>query len=135
MDRAHLYGPMVQLTEENFKIITSMEEELINGLTAENIVVNGEIIKCMEKVYSLGRMEEDTKENILMIKNMDMVSSFGQMDVFIRDIGKMENNTEEDYIREVMALKEKVNGETERKLDGFRSDQINYCKHYIINVK
>lgn len=78
----------------------------------------GEIIRCTAKEYFYGKMAEDTRVNTLMIKNMDMGNSFGQTAESIKVIGKMVNNMEEEFIRELLEFREKENGEMAKKLDG-----------------
>lgn len=45
-----------------------------------------------------GLMVEDILENIKKIKNMDMESSNGLMVENTKEVGKMENNMEEEFI-------------------------------------
>ena len=47
-----------------------------------------------------------------------MENSFGQMEDNIKGIGKMANNTAEDYIKEIQDSKKKENGLKENYING-----------------
>jgi hypothetical protein len=49
---------------------------------------------------------------------MDLEFSNGQMDVNMKDIGKMVNNMEKEYILDPTELREKENGKKEKESDG-----------------
>jgi hypothetical protein len=63
-------------------------------------------------------MEEDILEIIQKIKSMDLEFFNGQMDVNMKDIGKMVNNMEKEYILDLTELREKENGKKEKESDG-----------------
>jgi hypothetical protein len=54
-----------------------------------------------------------------------MENSLGLMAGYIKVIGKMENNMVAGYIEAATELKEKENGEMEKKLDGSITDIFN----------
>jgi len=53
-----------------------------------------------------------------------MVNSNGLMEENIKDIGKMENNTEGVFILEATSAKERENGMKEKELDGFKKKKM-----------
>ena len=57
---------------------------------------------------------------------MDTENSFGQTAEFIKVIGKMVNNTEEVFIKELLVFREKENGEMAKKLDGSMNENKIY---------
>lgn len=52
---------------------------LINGLTTENTLEIGSIIKCTELVSSHGLMVENMMVSTMMTRNRDTVYSLGQI--------------------------------------------------------
>lgn len=67
-----------------------------------------------------------------MIRSMDMVNFIGQMEDVIEGIGKMGNNTVEEFIEEVMEQNEKENGLMGKSLDGWMNDKLYIHKVLII---
>mgnify|MGYP001810878044 CR=1 FL=1 len=55
---------------------------------------------------------------MLMIKKKGMENSFGQMEDNIKGIGKMANSMAEDYIKEILDCKRRVNGLRENYING-----------------
>ena len=53
-----------------------------------------------------------------MIKKKGMENSFGQMEDNIKGIGKMANSMAEDYIKEILDSKKRVNGLRENYING-----------------
>jgi hypothetical protein len=64
----------------------------------ENMLEIGKIIKWMERENILGQMVKNTLESIYKIEGRDMANSSGQMEEVIKEIGRMENIMEKDYI-------------------------------------
>ena len=76
-------GQMAQNTQETSLTTTSKEKESMNGLTEDNMKVNGKTIKCTVKVFLHGETEGDMKVTTSMIKRKVLVCLNGQMDVNI----------------------------------------------------
>ena len=55
--KALFIGLKALFTQENLEKILLMVKDHINGLMAENLLVNGKIIKCMEKEFFIGLTE------------------------------------------------------------------------------
>ena len=70
--------------------------EHINGLMDVNMKDSGKITNFMEKEYILGQMEESMMETILMTRKADLGHISGLMVEFMRAIGKMENNMDQE---------------------------------------
>ena len=60
-------------------------------------------------------MVGDTKVNMLMIRKKVKEYFTGQMAENMKVDGKMENNMEEVFIKDLMEFREKENGEMEKK--------------------
>ena len=109
-DKAVKNGQTVHST----KALTSVERNTVmafsNGLTAQNIMENGEITKCMDTENSTGQMEEFIKVNIVTTKNMDKVYIPGPMGECTKEDLVMENNTEKEFTNNKMVNKYTVYG-------------------------
>ena len=64
-------------------------------------------------------MEEDTKEIMLTIKKKDKVYSIGQTEENMKEDGKMESNTEQEFILQQVVKQKWVNGKMEKDFIGF----------------
>ena len=91
MALACFHGLMVALTQANFIIIISMEEEYTLGVIPENTKENGEQIKCMVKGFLVGLMEGNILESIMKIKKKVLANLFFKMVEDIVGNGLMEN--------------------------------------------
>lgn len=87
------------------KVIFFIIQALILGFKIESISEIGKIIKCMEKVEFNGLMEKFIKASIRMTENMVLVHLAGQMVENTLEIGKMENNMEEENTTYQMVVK------------------------------
>jgi hypothetical protein len=108
-------GLITPCISANFTTTTSMEKVFTLGQTAESMRASGETIRCTGEAPSHGLMEENTSESTLMIRNMAMESSSGQMVAHIREIGKVVNSTEKEYISRVKAQRNMASGKKARE--------------------
>ena len=101
-------------TVHSMKVLISVEKNTVmvfsNGLTAQNIMGNGVIIKCMDMENSTGQMVEFIKVNIVTTKNMDKVYIPGPMGECTKEDLVMENNTENEFTNNKMVNKYTVYG-------------------------
>ena len=101
-------------TVHSMKVLISVEKNTVmvfsNGLTAQNIMENGVIIKCMDTENSTGQMVEFIKVNIVTTKNMDKVYIPGPMGECTKEDLVMENNTEKEFTNNKMVNKYTVYG-------------------------
>lgn len=87
-----------------------MVREPMYGVRIENMKEIGLIIKCMVPGKLHGQMEECIKDNTKMIKSMVLEHFIGQMVENMQEIGKTENNTEEDSIIQPLEKRKQDNG-------------------------
>lgn len=99
----------------------------MNGLTEENLKVNGKKTICMERVYILGRMVENIKEIITWIKNTDLEFIDGRTEEFMKEPGLMENSMEKEYINYLINNQKREFGKMAKELDGL-NNLLNYFK-------
>jgi hypothetical protein len=78
----------------------------------------GKIIKCMVEEHWCGQMVKSMKGISIMIREKVKELLLGLMAVNMLANGKMESNMGKVLIRQQIKLQGKVNGLTERKLDG-----------------
>jgi hypothetical protein len=64
-------------------------------------------------------MEEDTKEITLTIKKKDKVYSIGQTEENMKENGKMESNTEQEFILQQVVKQKWENGKMEKDFIGY----------------
>ncbi len=98
MVKVFLCGQMAQNTQVTSLTTTSKEKESMNGLTDDNMKVNGKTIKCMAKVFLHGETEGDMKVTILMIKKKVLECLNGQMGVNTLANGEMENKMVREHL-------------------------------------
>lgn len=133
---------MVQDMRVTMHLEESMEQELINGVMALNILENGKRTKYQDLEYIPGQMEESMKENgeiiiwkvqvfmsgmmegnmkdnIRMTKNMDLESMDGQTADVMKVIGTKANSMAQELIQLQRIIKSsKVFGKMVREQNG-----------------
>ena len=111
-----------------------------------NIQENGKTIKCMGKVTLHGPMEKSLNYNSSYVGDYldDKKHGYGEFQwpdgrkyrvifFYFRVDGKMDNNMEEVYTSELMELKNKENGDQEKKsLDFSNVNNFNIKYKYLI---
>lgn len=117
MGKEHFYGEIKADMKVSFSRIKYMERVNILGRMEESMKESGILIGCMEKECLLGLMEENTWDVIFKIKNMVLELLLSRMGGLMREIGKMENNMEKDYIQRKVLL-DRGYGKMGKELNG-----------------
>lgn len=89
---------MVLSTLELSSRMRSTEWANISGLTRKITREAGLRTKCMVEVLLYGLMERNMKASLSMIREKDMVFSPGKTAGSIKDPGKTESSTEEEFL-------------------------------------
>lgn len=95
--------------------------EHILGLMAEFIQESGRITRWKDRATSNGLMADFIEENIAKIRRRVLVSFPGQMVEPMREIGKMGNSMEKEYLLHQKGHSREVFGRKEDAFDGFMS--------------
>lgn len=117
-DSVNTFGQIVVFMRVPGKITWFKDKDFTNGLIEGPIEDNGKTILCMDKVFMNGVMEGNMKVNISMIKKKVLGNIGGLMEEFMKDFGKMADNTEKESIFYKMGSSDGVIGKMVEEYGG-----------------
>ena len=94
MARELLIDQMVLFIKANGSMINLMDKEPYHTKKIGHIRGDFKKAKSMVKEFQFGQTAENTTENLTMTKRVDLEHTNGQLDVYIQEVGRMENNME-----------------------------------------